>query len=96
MDNKSKWKVIASGVINVFDTEEQADMFKCLCENHEEAHNMGQNAKSFEVIEYVEDESSCKDCGKTLPICACAIENEDNNGFIYGIEDDSGNHVVMV
>jgi hypothetical protein len=63
MDNKSKWKVIASEVSGEFNTEEQADEYKCLCENYEKAHN--HNLRSFEVIEYVEDESSCKDCGKT-------------------------------
>jgi hypothetical protein len=53
MNNKSKWKVISSEVVGEFDTEEQADEFECLCENHEEAHNIGQNPRSFEVVECV-------------------------------------------
>ena len=53
MNNKSKWKVISSEVVGEFDTEEQADEFECLCENHEEAHNIGQNPRSFEVVEHV-------------------------------------------
>ncbi len=52
MNNKSKWKVIASAVIDEFDTEELADEFKCLCENHEKSHY--HIPRSFEVVEHVE------------------------------------------
>ena len=53
MNNKGKWKVIMNEIIGEFDTEEQADKFECLCRNHEEAFNMGQNPRSFDVVEYV-------------------------------------------